>query len=269
MESSTTVPNQTPNQATTISPARSGNEVVSAGEKKRIANTAEQLIFYTNTDECGYPIYLTQLHEVYIKRRPSSNNIIAAFVLKSVSDFNGELNHQLLEVARRAIEEISKKKVEKELKIELVYEVYRGDMETFLGEAKAYCIKLVSTESTYSGVKYEGKKAWAIGFDWVRRISAKYPQLNGFVYVKGEEGSKGRAYVNVHIKLPITTAEFAKLFNKALAVASVEEEQLDKQIETIEKLIQEKERELSELKVKLQELIKQKQIPGRIVSMVK
>jgi hypothetical protein len=251
-------------------PAHAGNEVVSAGEKRRIANTPEQLVFYTNTDESDYPIYLTQQREVFIKRRPAKNSIAAVFILKSASEKeNIEVTHQLLEVARRAIEEVSKEKAQKELKIELMYEVYRGDMEAFLGEAKAYCIKLVSTETSFSGVKYEGRKAWAIGFDWVRRISAKYPQLNGFVYVKGEEGGKGRAYVHVNIKLPVATAEFVKLFNKALAVASIEEEQLDKQIERLQKLIEEKKRELEELEKQLSELIKQKQIPGRIVSVVK
>jgi len=43
---------------------------------------------------------------------------------------------------------------------------------------------------------------------------------------------------------------------------------IDKQIEEMKKLISEKEKELADLKAKLEELIKQKEIPGRIASLV-
>jgi hypothetical protein len=269
-----TISNTTSPATTTVAgslapgtPASRSGEVVSAGEKKRVASTPELLIFYTNTDESNYPIYITQTREVFIKRRPASD-IAATFVLKSVQKTEIELTHPLLETARKAIQEVSKAEVGEEVKAELLYEVYRGDMEVFLGEANAYYIRVSSKETPFSGLKHEKSKAWAVGFDWARRISAKYPMLNGYCYVKGEEGNKGRAYVHVTVKLPIPTPEFVKLFNKALAVASIEERQLDEQIEELKKLISEKEKELAELKAKLEELLKQKEVPGRIASMV-
>jgi hypothetical protein len=44
---------------------------------------------------------------------------------------------------------------------------------------------------------------------------------------------------------------------------------LDKQIEELKRLVEEKEKELAELKAKLEDLIKQKSISGRVVSMVR
>jgi len=261
-------------------PALTGNESKSAGEeKKRIATSPEALIFYTNTDESNYPIYLSEDREVFIKRRPKESRIVATFVLKSVSELNAELSHQLFSVAIEALKEITKSEPEKILKFELQYEAYRGDMETFIGEAKAYCIKLISKETTFSGLKHERSKAWAVGFDWARRISAKYPALNGYCYVKGEEGNKGRAYVHVTVKLPIPTPEFTRLFNEALTTTTTittttikkevsMEKDIDKQIEEIKEELRKLELRKQELIEKLRELEKQKMIPGRIASVV-
>jgi hypothetical protein len=264
-------------------PAHAGNEVsLSAGEKKRIAASPEALIFYTNTDESNYPIYVAADREIWLKARPHivvketewttkrdyNIPVAAVFFVKNITEVNEDIKHSLFNDAVRGIEEVAKKNaVVTRLQIE--YEIYKGDMEQLLGEVKAYCIKIASCETPFSGVKYSGRKAWAIGYDWLKRIKAKYPQLNSYIYIDGEDGSKGRSYVTIKVKLPIPTPEFVKLFNKALAIKSIEEEQFDKQIEELEKIIREKEKELTELKIQLEELKRKREIPGRIVSVVK
>jgi hypothetical protein len=250
-----------------------------------MANTPADLVFYTNTDESGYPIYITADREVWIKARPrrrvrvdeySVENrydipILATFYVKEVAETCEDVKHPLLDVTVAVVKEVTKEEPAKVIKLTILYEVYRGDMESLLGEAKAYAIKVVTKETPFSGLKYDSNKAWAIGYDWKKRMIAKCPQIAKYVYVKGDTGKRGRAFVWLNIKLPVATPEFEVLFNKALspsapAVAGVQN--VDQAIQELEKLIEQKERELAELKARLEELKRLKAVPGRVASVV-
>ncbi|MCW4047130.1 MAG: hypothetical protein NWE99_06170 [Candidatus Bathyarchaeota archaeon] len=223
---------------------------------QRVVTTAEDLVFYTDTDQKDYPIFITSQREVYVKKRPA--DVAATFYVKSVSKIESEIVHELLEKAIGVLKEVTNHDPEVQ-RLEVVYEVYQGDMEKLLGEAKAYTIRLVSVSTPYSGVKYSGNRAWAIGHSWKKRIIAKAPELEEYIYLKGEEGKKGRAYVNVIVKLPVVTEELNRLFNMALASVTVSSKvsvvaDLEEQVKKLEELIKQKEAELQALREQLSQL---------------
>jgi len=233
------------------------------GEKQRIVNSAEDLIFYTNTDEAEYPIFITSNRELFTKVKPkdTSNVVVATFYVSKVEE-TSQLEHPLRDIAIQALRDITKSTLEKAKNLKISYEVYRGDREELVTEVSAYCVKVESTSTPYSGRKYASSKAWAIGYDWHKRLCAKYPQLARYSYVKGETGSKERADVWICIKLPVVTPEFEKVFNAVLTTTptvSVVSE-LDKQISELKSVIEAKKKELEELEKRLQELITKKQL---------
>lgn len=248
---------------------------MSAREERRVASAAD-LVFYTDTSETDYPIYITAQREVWIKSMPHSGSyidekgvvrrrynvpVIAVFYVK-VSKLEADgVTHPLLDVAVTAVREITKEEP-KVFKYALTYEAYREDQ--YLGEAKAFAIKVVSEDAPFSGVKGERARAWAVAFTWRKRLAAKYPALAPYAYVAGEEGKKSRAYARLIVKLPVVTREMEILFARATGapVAATAEETRE-----LERLIAEKERELAELKAKLEELKRARALPGRIASL--
>lgn len=250
---------------------------LSVGHKK-VVITPEDLIFNTNTDENSYPIYLTDEKEVWIKTRPHrlveekdeygwtrdkkvyDIPIIATFFVKSIEETKSEnVTHELFTTAVNAVKEITNREPYVIAKLEVKYEVYAGDMERLVGEANAYVIKIISWSTPYSGVKCSSKKAWAIGYDWKKRMFAKYPQLQKYIYLKGDAGKHDRAYVHLTIKFPIVTEEFKTLFNSMISSTTTTTKtstihNLNKQVEELIKLIQQKESELETLKQQLQSL---------------
>jgi hypothetical protein len=108
--------------------------------ERRIVNTASDLVFYTNTDECDYPIFLTMEREVWLKARPHVRiavkgedavkevrrlPILAAFFVKSVVEVNDGVEHPFLPRALDVMKEVTKKEPEA-TKLEIAYEIYRG-----------------------------------------------------------------------------------------------------------------------------------------------
>ncbi|MEM4584199.1 MAG: hypothetical protein QW611_04410 [Ignisphaera sp.] len=235
---------------------RTGSESdTSVSRKVRVVRSPEDLIFYTDTDASDYPLFITPSYEVYTKRRPSE--IVATFYVKKVSEINDNLNHELLNKAVEVIKDVTKCSPATISNIEIIYEIYEGDMEKLVGEVKAYAIKIISVNTPYSGYKLQGKKAWAVGYDWKKRIIAKAPEFEKYVYVDGSEGKNGRAYVWVTIKLPIPTEDFVKTFNAVLGQSSTIQTELidlEKQVKEIEELIKQKEAELQALREQLQQL---------------
>ncbi|MEM4592331.1 MAG: hypothetical protein QW196_02920 [Sulfolobales archaeon] len=228
----------------------------SSEKKKRIVNMVEDLILYTDTDKSDYPIFITPSREVYVKKRPE--NAIATFYVKNVDETDVELKHELLEVSLAAIKDVTGSDGEVE-KLEITYEVYTGDRERLVGEVKTYAILIVTRLTPYSGTKYGRTRAWAIGFDWKKRIAARVPRLEKYMYVKGEEWGKGRANVRLYIKLPVVTDEFAKIFNTVLASSATTQvspvvADLEEQVKKLEELIKQKEAELQALREQLQQL---------------
>jgi hypothetical protein len=242
-----------------------------------VANSAEDLLLYTDLDESEYPIYLTSEREVWIKAKPKIAEavdehtkrvrwlpVLATFFVKSVAEVSDGVSHPLLERAITLVREVTKKDP-KVLGLEVVYEVYRGEDQA-LGEAKAYVVKVLSCETPFSNVKFKAEKAWAIGYGWKKRIVARASELGKYVYVDGS-GNELRASVRVLVKLPVVTREFETLFCKAVG-APAAAGSVDQEIEELERLIAEKERELAQLRAKLEELKRSKSLPGRIASLV-
>ncbi|MEM1510568.1 MAG: hypothetical protein QW096_11950 [Thermofilaceae archaeon] len=247
-----------------------------ANSGKRIINTAEDLVFYTDTDKKEYPIYITRDREIWLKAKPHRVEetkdkwgytetkkiydvpVTALFFVKEINEVQSDedVRHSLLEKAVAVMKEVTKDNV-KVQKLSIKYEVYEGDMERLLGETNAYMIKVISKNTPFSGLKCAGRKAWAVGYDWKKRIVAKAVELEKYTYIKGEEGKHGRAYVRVVVKLPVPTEEFTKLFNLALSsivtqVSHVSE--LEEQIKQVEEQIKRKEAELQALKEQLSQL---------------
>jgi len=257
-------------------PALTGNESESAGgleNGKRIVKSASHLVFFTDTDEANYPIYITNEREVWLKAKPHRKvlvrdgwgyettkkvydiPVLATFFVKEVKDVDVEVSHDLLNDAIEVMKEVTKEESINRYVFEIIYEVYRGDMGTLIGEAKAYCIKIISPWTPFSGVNFSGRKAWAVGYDWKKRIIAKKPELEQYTYIKGSEGKKGRASVRVFIKLPVVTEEFEKLFNIALANTNVSATlEIEEQIRKLEETIRMKEEELEALRKELEAL---------------
>ena len=260
-------------------------------EKKKFADSSSSLIFNTNTDEKEYPIYITSDKEIWLKAKPYRVErispqdswdservikhydvpIVASFFVKDVSEVfslkhneitesNMPFSHPLFQKALSAIVEIAKPDDWRPTTIkgyEIGYEVYQGDMEKLLGESKAHAIKIISNDTPLSGVKFKGKVAWAIAFDWKKRILAKYPELEPYIYVSGESGKHERAYTRVNIKLPVSNKDFDDIFTRALSnviqQVSIADE-LEKQIQELEKQIETKKAELKALEDQLTNL---------------
>jgi len=232
---------------------------IANGRYVKYVNSAEDLVFLTDTDKSDYPIYILQSREVVYKRKP--NEYLALFYVKSVTrSEEADLNHELLTSAEEAIKDITKSEP-KVARITITYEVY--DSSRYLGETNAHVLKLYSDKIPYRGIKGEGKRAWAIAFDYLNRLKAKYPILARFAYCKSsypnDEGYRGRGYPELIVKLPIVTEEFAKLFNMVLASATVSSKvsavaDLEEQVKKLEELIKQKEAELQALREQLQQL---------------
>lgn len=235
---------------------RTGSESdTTPSSKLRVVRFPEDLIFYTDTDASDYPLFITPNYEVYTKRRPSE--IVATFYVKKVSKVDANLSHELLNKAIEVMKDVTKKPPEAISNIEITYEVYEGDMERLVAEVRAYAIKVFSVDTPYSERKFQSKKAWAVGYDWKKRITAKAPELEKYVYVDGSEGNKGRAKVWVVVKLPIPTEDFVKAFNAVLKQSSttrIELMDLEAQVKEVEELIKQKEAELQALREQLQQL---------------
>ena len=244
--------------------------------EKRVVNSAEDLLLYTDLDESEYPIYLTSEREVWIKAKPKIVEavedhvkrvrwlpVLATFFVKSVTEVSDGVSHPLLERAVTLVREVTKKDPQV-LGLEVVYEVYRGEDQA-LGEAKAYVVKVLSCEAPFSNVKFKAEKAWAIGYGWKKRIVAREPSLSKYVYVVGS-GNELRASVRVLVKLPVVTSVFEAFFFKAVGAPAAGN--IDQEIEELEKLIAERERELAGLRAKLEELKRMRAVPGRVASLV-
>lgn len=145
-------------------------------------------------------------------------------------------------------------------------EVYRGDREVFLSEAKLIVARL-HVFSAFKISRYDDKKAWAISFDWMKRITAKYPQLANLVVANpvlakidtgenapvvnlGTGDYRARVIINIPLDYASLLEQILKLTNEVI-LPVVEDEA---RIRELEELIKLKEKELEELKQQLQAL---------------
>ena len=173
----------------------------SDSEKKytpRYAKTAEELVFYTDTKEADYPVYLLPSNEVRLKKRPTDVERFATFHLKSIEVIekcDPERNiivDILVDAEKRMtiddyvasypqlplstiIQTIRDLGVNFHLRtFKLVYEVYKGDYSEFVAEAPAtvvmlYIVPPYGLRSTTTDQKF------AITYTTLKRLLSKLP----------------------------------------------------------------------------------------------
>ncbi|MCC6049719.1 MAG: hypothetical protein LM580_03380 [Thermofilum sp.] len=217
-------------------------------EKKyepRYVHAPADLVFFTDTDDEGYPIYVLNDRSLQYKRLPKGTTPLATFHVKKVSVFarlgesgwSDTLSSSFFSPADPAAEpsEIEEKygipltllltaakefaAYEKEVFakiIEITYEVYRGEYGDFIAEAPARFLHIAIVPK-YSKLAPE-KQRWAITYSTLKRMRQKHPifaQYEKFTYVKKKEvGAQDRPYIV--IKIPLPSPEFEKAFYEAL-----------------------------------------------------
>ncbi len=203
---------------------------------KKYAKTADELIFNTDTDDSNYPIYILSNSELIHKKHPEDQEIAAAFnvSVSRIVDSNIEnsiINScQIYSKALEALKDITGYKPHQDV-YEISYEGYRGDFEEFVGNAKAYAIKLI-VPSVYSLV--DEKRSFAVVYNWLKRLSAKYPEISKYAYV-GRYGHGKRLkyhFAALIVKLPVITSEIDALFKNA--TSPPQEADADTQVQDVE-----------------------------------
>jgi hypothetical protein len=245
MESSTTVPNQIPNQSPQT-PALRGNEVVSAGGLLKvllkvpdmnayIVNykcTRHELTFFSppvTVSEFNGKKYLWCKHFSKDIKREGNDEILMALPRHTIVTYHfgsGTHRHTCYRYDKVFVVD-----VHEESEIKIKNEVGNGEITLTVQNLKP----LIEEELEFNKVKVE-------------------MELSGFTASKSYED------VNVNA---FRILKLAKKYT--LTVTS----DVDKQIEELQKTIEQKKKELEELERQLQELIKQKSISGRIASVVK
>ena len=188
-----------------------------SGEGKsnnRRVTSLEDLIFYTDTDTTEeYPLYILPNFTIQYKRKPSEyilEFIVNVEKLNDVSismdeaskndEYAAFINRCPLEEIKN-VQEITKKDVYIDF-YRVKYECYTKD--GYLGDFTAHAVEFFF-KSPYSGIKGEGRRAWAIAYGWKERFLKKYHEskIKNRIYVKGSEGKRGRAYVYLIVKIPL------------------------------------------------------------------
>jgi len=215
----------------------------------RFAKTVEELIFYTDTSQEDYPVYLSNNFEVKIKKKPEDAEKFAVFHLKTINvpegyDDDGTsysrlrpllpweydvtkrvpIDHYLstypqLQLPLKAIVDVAK-----DLKasvfirtLQLKYEVYRGDYEDLVAEAPATVVA-VYLQPPYSERSWDDKK-FAITFSTLKRFLAKLPSdlapaIQKIAYVDKVTSGRLGALPFIKIKFCLPSPEFTKAFDE-------------------------------------------------------
>jgi hypothetical protein len=269
----------------------------SNGQKfpQRFARSPEDLVFYTDTDEPDYPIYLLPNYEIRMKKRPEAQRF-AVFHFKSAvtteyyrtSDwldryfYTGGVKVMSFDEYVQAYPQLPLSRLLDEAKalkasvavrtLQLNYEVYKFDYEALVAEASATVVS-VAICPPFSNSHSE-KQMFAITYSTQKRLLAKLPDLNSRTYIAKIWGR--RSYIPcVMVKFCLPSHELVLAFDEVKAYLAVAEapsarpiRPIDQEIEELEKTIAEKERELAELKEKLQELKRLRSVSGRVASLV-
>ncbi|MEM4847530.1 MAG: hypothetical protein QW794_07225, partial [Thermosphaera sp.] len=101
---------------------------------------------------------------------------------------------------------------------------------------------------------FAAKKAFAAAYDAKRRIAAKFVELADRVYITGEYGRRGRAYVNIVIKLPIASEEFSRLVSQLIEEKKEEVKEEEKEIKEVKEIAEVKKEEKKEVVTDLEEI---------------
>jgi hypothetical protein len=191
----------------------------------RYAKTADELIFFTNTDgERNYPIFLLPSTEIRYKRKPEGAEKFAVFYVKEIEIIAGKEERKvherlaaLLDVVRTA------KEVGRSAEVytyAIHYEVYKGDFEELVATIAVPYVK-ISVEPPFPA-SFDEKRAWAVAFTTRKRLLQKLPPdvaayIEKRCYLKKYQKKRTVAVPYVFIKIPVVTPEFEAVFKKVLA----------------------------------------------------
>ncbi|MEM4592448.1 MAG: hypothetical protein QW196_03520, partial [Sulfolobales archaeon] len=217
-----------------------------------------------------YPVYIATDGEIWLKKKPPSVALTlyttirrrANFKFDSEEEFKNkivsdaliqpeELDNRVAEAVKASLEFNNVDRFAFVYEIE--YETYAGDYERLIGTFKATVVKMI-VESRF---RCWDKQAWAISFEWEKRIKARHPGLAKYTYAKANIGR--RNYARVIMKIPFAPKELDEVLAKALASATVTAQtsfisDLEEQVKKLEELIKQKEAELQALREQLQQL---------------
>ncbi len=203
--------------------------------KPRFANTPEEFVFLTDTNQVDYPVFLLPNKEVVYKRKPETERY-AVFHVKQVKEVKSAWassgsrldlenilaafpNLPLREVVEAARAVVSEYDV-RVYHMAAVYEVYRGDYEEPLGEYEVpYALVVIQPHYSYTAPE---KQQFAITYATLKRFLAKLPEnIRAYVekraYVATKYVKKRGDLPIVKIKLPAPTPEFERTFNDVVA----------------------------------------------------
>jgi len=203
--------------------------------KPRYAKSAEDLIFYTDTDQSNYPIFVLPNFEVVYKKRPEDSKF-ATFHVKDVTSSSVRIDelkakfHDILEKynIQKILEIYKSMKLEPAYRIaEIMYEVYKGDYEELIrSECKGYVIFILALlrEEKYG----LSKQGWAIAHSYHKRflsiIKAQgLSNIEKYTYLKSQRAGKWES-VFLTIKIPVPTPELAEVFDLIVKYLTAPEE---------------------------------------------
>jgi len=278
----------------------SGNNGEERKYTPRFAKTPDELVFYTDTGQSDYPLYLTSGFEVRIKKKPDDVERFAVFHVKSirvVEEYDSDSYRRLafylprgdktvklddyvkaypqlpLVDLFRAIDDVKAALYVRTLQV--LYEVYKGDYEELVSEAEATVV-VVYACPPYSDHAAENQK-FAITHSTKKRLLLKLPpdlaaRLDKIMYIDKAFGRRVGTLPFIKVKFCLPSPELARAFEEVRAYLVSQapriqiQKDLDEAIAELEKQIAEKEKELAALKAKLEELKRLKSVPGRIAS---
>ena len=212
----------------------------------RFAKTPEELVFYSDTDQSDYPIYLFPSLEIKVKKKPEDAEKFATFHLKSVEVAERYDDPEASSYSRLRHRLPSDYKVTKEVTVDhylstysqlplktildvakdvkakvflrtmrLRYEVYKGDYEDYVAEAPATVVA-VYLQPPYDERSWDDKK-FAITFSTLKRFIAKLPPdlapaIQKIAYVDKVTAERIGALPFIKIKFCLPSSEFSKAF---------------------------------------------------------
>jgi hypothetical protein len=221
-----------------------------SNEKKfspRFAKSVEELIFYTDTSQEDYPVYLSNNFEVRIKKRPEDAEKFAVFHLKSVNVDEGyddadtaysrlrpllpwkydatknvTVDHYLSSYPQLPLKAIIDAARDIKARVfirtlQLKYEVYKGDYEDYIVEASATVVAIY-LQPPYDERYWDDKK-FAITFSTLKRFLAKLPPdlmptVQRIAYVDKVTSSRLGALPFIKIKFCLPSPELSNAFNE-------------------------------------------------------
>jgi len=218
-------------------------------EKERYVHTPADLIFFTDTDDSDYPLYvLPPDRKLQYKRLPKDASALATFHVKKLemiakigregegwssvlplsffsssdpmvqpSEIEEKYGIPLTEMLEKAKEFAARGEEVFAKIIEITYEIYRGEYGDFIAEVPARFL-YVAIVPKYSKDMPVSQR-WAITYSTLKRMQQKHPifaRYEKYTYVKKYVGKRSGDLPYIVLKIPLPSPEFEKAFEQAL-----------------------------------------------------